>query len=607
LYPTGALNDYINKAVKRYSSLFTLPSHKTLAGTLFLTCLAVGVFAVLPILSFTQGLLMGLVLGTVLFFLTMMSDFAIYACSLRSDPIFNLRRCSALSLYSSILWGAFALLGTTSYILFGFVHWIRFPLLGLCAMIILRLLVFSAVSFARVTKIVFYSTLQPALYAMVTIYIGVTGNYSFDFATLLFFALSAAAGAFSVFLFVFSLNRTGTKLLGAKSLSVLKVFMANWTEDLNEPLENLLERLSVKRSIKLSLILFRTKEKAKAAMVIPSFHPGPFKNVGSSALPYLIQKELEKRLGGVISVPHGLSGHDLDLASQTQNQKIIQKISEISDFPNFSATATPFLRVQKNGASVSCQVFGKCALLTLTLAPRTMEDLPGELESFISKEAQKRGLQTAMTIDAHNSIEGPFNSRRAVSTLKEAAVASLDRALESQVSPVQMGAAKIVPRDLSLKDGMGPGGICAIAVKVKEQLVTYITIDGNNMVSGLREKILRRLRELGFDDGEILTTDTHVVNGIVLTPRGYHPLGEAIEHEKLMKYIEQAAINAKDNLEPAEAAYFTKEVPNVKVVGEEQVGLLCMLTEKAFQRAKRLASTVFPLVGLIWVILLFSL
>ncbi len=605
MHPTDALNDYINKAVKRYSSLFTLPSYRTLTSWLLTTYLSIGVFVALPILPSFQGLLQGLVVGVILFLLAMLSDFAVYISSLKSDPVFDLRRCSALSLYSSLLWVVFVLLGGFSYIFFNdFVLSLRLSLLGLCAILILRLLVFSAVSFAGSGRIFFYSILQPGLYAMPMVFAGGTTGHVFASSTMLFFASSLVVSVLAAFCFLFFLNRMGTKILGVKSLSVLRVFMANWTEDLNEPLESLLEKLSVERSIKLSVIMFRARRKVKAVIVVPAFHPGPFKNVGSSALPYLIQKELETKLKCIVSVPHGLSGHDLDLASQAQNQKIIGNISEMVDVSNFGSQTTPLIRVQRNGAHASCQIFGECPLFTLTLAPQTMEDLPRDLESFIAEEARKRGLSIAITIDAHNSIEGPFQVERAISPLRETAVASLETALQSQRSSLQVGAAKIVPADFSLKDGMGSGGICVIAVKVRDQLTAYVTIDGNNMVSGLRERILQGLSEIGFTDGEVLTTDTHAVNGIVLTPRGYHPLGEALDQEKLIRYIEQAATNAKKNLEPAEAAWFTKVTPNVRVIGEKQVEMLCKLAEEAFLRAKMLASIIFPLVGLIWIALL---
>ncbi len=600
-----ALNNDINKAVKRYSSLFTLPSHRTVTILLFVGSLFVGVSTILPIISSFDGLLLGLVVGFVVFILATLADLAVNLCIPRSDSVLNLRRCFALSLYANLLWILFILLGGFSYLFLNdLVLWLRLVLLGLCAIIILRLLVFSAISFGSGGRIIFYSILQPGLYAMPLVFMqGILGHV-FSSSTFFFFTLSLSVGVLAAFCFMFFLNRTGTKIIGAKLLSVLKAFMANWAEDLNEPLESLLEKLSVERSIKLSVMMFRAGGKVKAAIVVPTFHPGPFKNVGSSALPYLIQRELENKLKCVVSVPHGLSGHDLDLTSQAQNQKIIKKISEMVDVSNFDSATTHFVRAQKNGANSSCQIFGKCALFTLTLAPQTMEDLPSDLESFITEESRKRGLSMAMAIDAHNSIEGPFHIVRAISPIKKAVVASLETALKGQKGFLQVGAANFLPTDFSLKDGMGPGGISVTAVKVKDQLIAYVTIDGNNMISGLREKILQKLEEIGFTDGEILTTDTHAVNGIVVTPRGYHPLGEALDQRKLIEYIAQAAMMARGNLEPAEAAWLTRVTPNVGVIGERQIGMLCLLVEKAFLRAKRLATIIFPLVGLIWTTLL---
>ncbi|MGD8506107.1 MAG: DUF2070 family protein [Candidatus Bathyarchaeota archaeon] len=598
----------MNKAVKRYSSLFSLPSYRAIVSWLFVTCLFVCVILSLAVNYSLHGLLLGLAVGVILFLLTMLSNFAINLSSHGSDPILNLRRCSALSFYCNLFWIVFIILGGFSYAFFNdFSLGLRLFLLGLCTILILRLLVFSGISFAGSERIVLYSILQPASYAMPVIVIGGVKDSLFTSSTLLFLASALIVAVSAASCFLFFLNRMGTKMLGLKSLSILRVFLANWTEDLNEPLENLLENLSIERNIKLSVIMFRTKEKVKAVMVVPAFHPGPFKNVGSSGLPYLIQEELENRLKCVVSVPHGLSGHDLDLSSQAQNQKIIKKISEMIDVSDFDVSTTPFARVLRSGAQATCQIFGECAVFTLTLAPQTMEDLPRVLESFFTEEAQERGLSMAISVDAHNCIEGPFDVASAISPVKEAAIASLETALKSQRSSLQVGAAKIIPTDFSLEDGMGPGGICAVAVKVNDQLAFYVTIDGNNMVSGLRERILQRLSELGFTDGEVLTTDTHAVNGIVLTPRGYHPLGEAMDQEKLVKYVEQAAIKARNNLEPAEAACFTKITPNVKVIGEKQLERLCMLAEKAFLRAKRLAAIIFPLVGIIWTSLLILL
>ena len=45
---------------------------------------------------------------------------------------------------------------------------------------------------------------------------------------------------------------------------------------------------------------------------------------------------------------------------------------------------------------------------------------------------------------------------------------------------------------------MGTGGITAIVVQVEKQKTAYIIIDGNNMISGLREKILDSFSIFGF-------------------------------------------------------------------------------------------------------------
>jgi len=183
-------------------------------------------------------------------------------------------------------------------------------------------------------------------------------------------------------------------------------------------------------------------------------------------------------------------------------------------------------------------------------------------------------------------------------------VASLEEALSYSRHPFLVGASKIVPEEYGLKDGMGLGGISVIVTKVGDQKAVYVTIDGNNMISGLREKILSVIRELGIGEGEILTSDTHAVNGIVLVPRGYHPVGEAMDQSRLIEYIKEATIRALNDMEPAEVAWSTKTVADIKVIGEKQIEALCDLSEKVAKQAKKLAVTMFPTTGIFLTVLL---
>jgi len=598
------LDESISKMVKRYSSLFPLPSHKKVIVLLFLACMFGGVLAILPLFPSVFGLALGLAFGSSLFCLTLLADYLASEC-MKRDPIFNLRRCSALSVYSIFLWFGFIFLGSAVSVFLRSVDvWVKLFLLGFCAVLILRSVVFFTMSFVDRGRVFVSSLLQPILCIISVFFMRPLIEYSLGVSFFFLLLFSVFLALLAVLLFTSSLDHVGKKTLGISSFSLFKAFMANWTENLNEPLESFFEKLGSEQDIRLSLLALRAKKKMKAMMVVSGFHPGPFKNVGSSLLPYIIQNTLESKLQCTVSVPHGLFGHDFDLSSQLQNQKIIEGVLNSVNFPSFHDGATPFVRVKKDGASASCQIFGDCAFFTLTVAPKTTEDLPKELDSIIAKEAGKHGMSSSVVINAHNSIDDSCNPHEMVGVLKEAAITSLEEALTRQCSPFQVGAASVVPKEFSIKDGMGPGGISVIVTKVGTQKAAYITIDGNNMISGLREKILSTLREMGIVEGEVLTTDTHVVNGVIMTGRGYHPIGEAIDQTKLIDYIRETVVRALDGLEPAEVSWRTQTIPNVKVIGEKAINSMCLLTEKMVSQGKTLAVSIFSAVGAILVALL---
>jgi putative membrane protein len=607
LVSSDSLDKHISNMVKRYSSLFTLPSHKIIVIWLCALCVLGGLLTIILLSPSYLGLTLGLIFGLSFFFIVSLSDLIIYLGFMRKDPVFNLRRCSALSLFSCLTWFAFIFLGSLiSVFLENPVIWVKLFLLGFSFALILRLLVFSTTSFAD-RKVVFLSSiLQPVLciiplFSMSSVIEGIGADF------FVFSAIFVVIAVLAVSLFTFLVNRVGRKVVGVGSLPLFKAFMANWTENLNAPLEVFLEKLGYEQDVKLSLLAFRTGGKIKAVIVVPAFHSGPFRNVGSSIFPYMIQNVLENKIQCIVSVPHGLAGHGLDLSSQLQSEKVVEKILGSVDFSSSPSKATSLIRSQNEGASANCQVFGDCAFLTLTLSPKTMEDLPQELHVIIANEAEKRGLSSAIVVDAHNSINGPFNLSEALEPLKKAALASLKQALSCERASFEVGAAKIVPEEFGVKEGMGLGGISVIATRFGNRTTAYVTIDGNNMMSGLREKILSSLQEIGIFDGEVLTTDTHSVNGVVLTARGYHPIGEAMDNAKLISYIQQTAMDALSNLETAEVSWRTKTVPGIKVIGEKQIEALCLLAEKAAKQAKKLGVSLFSATGVLLIALLIVL
>ena len=154
---------------------------------------------------------------------------------------------------------------------------------------------------------------------------------------------------------------------------------------------------------------------------------------------------------------------------------------------------------------------------------------------------------------------------------------------------------------------MGSGGITAIVVKVQEQKTAYVVIDGNNMVSGFREKILAALAGAGFGEGEVLTTDTHAVSAIVTGRRGYHPVGEAMDQDLLVRYILDVTKQADSKLEPSKAGCLQLVIPKVRAIGEARLKSMTTLVDKAIQKIKQTLIPVFGLEGLILILLLLFL
>jgi putative membrane protein len=235
-----------------------------------------------------------------------------------------------------------------------------------------------------------------------------------------------------------------------------------------------------------------------------------------------------------------------------------------------------------------------------------MEDLPPQLDSFIVNEAKKCGF-FALAIDAHNSMDDSFDQDAVVESFRKASVDCLKKALGLNFSSFSVGAASIRPSNFSVGDGMGAGGISVIVVNIAGQNIGYVTIDGNNMVSGLREKILAAIKELGIDDGEVFTTDTHSVCGMIRSRRGYNLVGEAINTTELIRYIKEATSLALDNIETVEASFQTEVIPDVKIIGEKQINELTILADKTTERVKKLAITLFPLASIFLIFFLFFL
>jgi len=590
------LSQSLDRAVKHYASLFTLPTGRTLVLLQALICVGGGTISLGVFHGSFKGVANGFLFGDVLFVTSLVVDYLVNLLVLRRDSIYDLRRTAAVSLFCWGIWFFFSLLGTALGSAFGFIWWVRLSLFGFSIALILRLVVYTASSSIGSARVLTAAYLHPFSCLLPFLILWTTVGYTVSSNMLLFLVLSPATAFVSTHLFLSLLNRVGEKWLDLPSLSLFRAFLLNWIVGYNAPFEELLEALSEEQNIEVSLAKFDSA-RPKAAILVPAVHPGPFKNIGSSVLPSLLKSAVEKQLKYTTCVPLGAQGHELDLASQAQNRKVIQHAVEAMSFTAKEETASPLVKATSGPATVYCQVFGDFALFSFTLAPYTTEDLPQELGLFVKDETEKHGLGHCVVVNAHNSLdEKPMPE--ALTAMKEASVACLKKAVSLKQMPFEVGASTVSPKEFTLIDGMGAGGITVIVVRAGDQKAAYVVIDGNNMVSGLREKILSALVSIGISEGEVFTTDTHSVSAVVLGKRGYHPVGEVMNHERLIGHIKEATQKALASVEKVKAGYQSIVVPNVKVIGEKRLESLSLLTDRVLQRAKKIVAPIFAASGL---------
>jgi putative membrane protein len=600
-----SLNDSMDGALKHYSSMFFLPSCKRLIMFIAALCLCIIGLSTYVLFPTSQGLISGLSFGVILFVITIIAD--VLMSKVLKDPIYTLRRTVALSFFCWIFWTFFLVIGVIFGLSFDTFWWFNLSLLGFGAVLTLRFVILFASSSSSHVRQILAAMFWPYLCicTFLICWIGLSGN-TLIFSSLAYLVVAPLIAYAAVFIFLKSLDKLGNKITGVPALPLFKAFILNWAVDANASLEAHLEKMGETEDVAVMMLRFDAST-PKAAIIVPFVHPGPFKNIGSSLLPSLLKEHFEKAYGCQTCTPLGILGHELDLASQTQNFKVINQIIEAADFETTETLASPFVQVSEGHATVSCQVFGNTVFLSFTLSPKTTEDLPQELGQAVQKEAQKYGLNCAIAVNCHNSITDVIDTVEHLAELEVAAFKCLQKVVSMPKTFFKVGSSTIYPKEFTLKEGMGTGGITAITVQVENQKVVYVVIDGNNVISGLREKIISAINAFGFDGSEIFTTDTHAVSAIVTGSRGYHPIGEAMDHDKLIKYITDVAKVAATNLEPAKAGSKHFFVPQVRVIGGSRIASLSLLVDKAIMRAKQLVIPVFLTEGLLLFLLLFLL
>jgi len=597
----------VEEIVKIYGKLFAIPS----MGRLLIVSLAVSIFvAFLPNVSFyfkTSELIVLLFILyegiAVVWGSLVISAFISLPIVKRKTRILNFRRLIALNLFSVIL--LYAVYGLPILVTIGNYRVAIISLLiGVAIAFSFRIIACYSISQLSFMESVIVSLIQPLLLLFLreellifffpsSSPIPIIRPYVIPLFIILIIFL------FSTIMYLRTVNNSVKSSLGIGGLEFLRAFIAEWTEQEGKTMETLLTKIGEERNLPVAIISFKNlKNQIKAILLVPAIHPGPFKTIGSSILPYFLARELKQRMGAEVLVLHGPCDHSLNLTSKTQLQYVLDEIiKNLSDI-NYVDGATPLVCVKKEDVTVKTQTFGDLALIIATRSPLPMDDVTLGVGLLACEIAEKEGIKKAFFVDAHNCIGETFEDVLIGSELAEKIIStaqeSIKQMLRVNVSPLKIGVAKGRDIDISLEEGLGSDGVSILLMEIKDDRYAYVIFDSNNLDIGLREEIIDRLKKnYKIREVEVMTTDTHEVNAVSPSKGGYIPLGKETDHEKIISYVVNLVKQAEENLEAVKIGTKIIKIQKLKVIGENQVSVLTSAVSTGYTIAKNSALAVF--------------
>ena len=340
----------------------------------------------------------------------------------------------------------------------------------------------------------------------------------------------------------------------------IQAYLASQGNDF-EDAEELMEQHATETKVGTSQIKFSSEDgNNEFRMVLPEIHPGPYHPVGGSNIPYLIYKNLSSSA----MVMHSISDHALNLPSRNEVDNYLKNLQNF-EIKEEGMKCTEPVVVQINKARVTGMLFGNNPLLLLSLSPHGMEDIPSYMKKEIEQYGKNRNFTKIMTVDCHNAMGEEISQEDGEDMLK-AAKSCLDSLITKESFPIEFGYANTNDMDVWTED-LAKGGLGMTCLKINNKKYFLGWADANNMENGVREKIIEKFSNEGFNLLEICTSDTHYAAVKARNRNGYYQLGLITGADKLSKWFMEIAENAQSNIKLAKYEILENET-EVKVMGQ---------------------------------------
>jgi len=587
----------VKETTRLYSRIWQLPTHRGILAR-------IGLFVILASMVMGGGdyfsgltthpleLFIGYLL--VLSIPSYVGTLLLYALIKKEGSPLNLRRTTGVIQFGIIIWFSFGMIGRIIGVVLGAGVASRFWLLG--ANMGYLMFVFLVDGLSE------YSVVRNSLAAFMPVLLWIlsllTGNLFI--ADLMEFPATwpivlfggGAIIAIAVAYIYDAISKPFERDLGVDGPALLRGFGYDYLADDSGPLEEMLTSISEKQDIPIEVVLFQSDNELVSVGVVLYVHPGPFRNLGSSALPSYISEHVRERYGVPCFIMHGSCTHHQNLTTKEDFDKVTEELDNLIDKEHTTHDLRgPLWRGSGKFKTWSLGA-GSKAVVIVTSAPQFSDDISLQVGMDANQAAvdSNENIERVSIVDAHNCINDNAVSIMAEDPEAEEIIAAVKESIEGSSSlppkEFRLGVCQTSPESITKKDGLGPGGISVLVFEIEGEEIAFISLDGNNMVPGMRQDILDALQSIGIEKGEPITTDTHVVNAISLSSGGYPPLGK-YKRERIIEETIHAVETARSRKQAAGITIESSIIANLRTFGEKGFDTLTQDIVEATEIAKR--------------------
>jgi putative membrane protein len=520
---------------------------------------------------------------------------------LRKTPVNKMSKILHVSAFSSLLWLLIVILGYLTFIIFQKdLPPKEYLLEGMMLAIGLRIGIFTSVFGANLLQAIKTAIIQPIVFLFLIIPYSIFIEIFSDVVAISFGLILIGLGIGWTIL----VDRAGRPNLQS-TFALLQAFLSAWTENKVENIEKILLSKSKNELVGTYIVKFTNKHH-NLYWVLPNIHPGPFKEIGGSNLPYQIYNYFSQKA----VVFHSPSDHSLNIPSRDEVLEYLKSLSNTQKTLDYGSTCSIPIQIKNKKATVTGIIFDNTPILMLSFAPYGMEDIPEEISKELETYSKNEGFKRLFIIDSHNAM-GKKIGKSENEELLIAGKTCLKILKKSPQYSFKIGLSNTneIKNHIVFGEDIGKSGLSIILIDVNKNDDNnsnhnnqYVIgwADSNNMKSGLREYIIKFLEQKGIRMLEICSSDTHENSGF-RTSEGYYPFGHITKFETIADHYYKLIELAYQKLEVYGYEVF-HIVSTVKVMGTNQFRDYSNALDKAMNLTKKFLIITFGVILLMLIV-----